>query len=521
MSLGCFGISRMKKFASFGLIILSFSMFSQDLSKSYRTIKTDLGRLYNGDTISVKTYSFNYSFFDKEIDTTNHVVYFTVREKDGSGKFYKNNGFQYAMNIKNDSIIWANDVRKFDIAMLKDQLMISSDVATSKFNKFTGLEQFQHTGKLVYMDTKSKVGLTYLAPAKGMPKVDMKAVDIDDGDVKFVTKIPSEFDWVEAIKANDSMLLITSSGIHGINLRTGAKWSVDDVTGERNKQKLVQSIINTNAFRVKQSSFFESEFDDVTTQICSNMLIDGDDVYFASKNNLYCIDINDGKVNWKTDLSKYPTSKSALFTMNGKIYLLNLGVANFKENQIVYGAPYLLQVEMASGEVNFQNPLPMFAYPVDFIINTDLVLAGKNNLYFINLNDGKFFNEIDVNELRYGNFVEFVSGNEYYVEKEGYFVPLNFINDNVIYFRSTHGKVYGVEGGRIQYEYHESELYKLDKGFGTFKLIKQKFKTYVLNGNFELVAVLDMEDLGTVIGDKLYYFSGRKMHILHGSDFRK
>lgn len=511
----------MKKFTFFGLIVLSFSLASQDLSKSYKTLKTELGNLYNGDTITVKTFSFNYSIYDKEIDTINKVVYFTVREKDASGKFYKNNGFQFALNVTNDSIIWINDVRKFDISLLKDHLMIASDVSTSKFNKVTGLEQFQHSGRLSYIDEKNKIGLAYLAPAKGMTKTDLKAVDINDGEVKFVAKIPSEHDWVEAKKANDSILLITASGIHGIHLNSGAKWSVDDVTGEKNKQKLVQSIINPNAFRVNNRSFLESELDDVLTQMCSNLLIEGDAVYFATKNNLYSINIADGKVNWKADLSKYPTSKSALFMKNGKLYLLNLGVANFKENQIVYGAPYLLQAEVESGVVNFQNPLPMFAYPVDFAISNDLVLAGKNNLYFINLNDGKFFNEIDVNELRYGNFIEFANGNDYYVEKEGYFVPLNFINDNVIYFRSSHGKVYGVEGGRIQYEYHESELYKLDKPFGSFKLIKQKFKTYVLNANFELVAVLDMEDLGTVVGEKLYYFSGRKLHVLQASNFRK
>jgi len=258
----------------------------------------------------------------------------------------------------------------------------------------------------------------------------------------------------------------------------------------------------------------------VLTKICSNILLDGEDIYFAAKNNLYCLDL-DGKLNWKTDLSKYPTSKSALFIQNGKVFMLNLGVANFKENQIVYGAPFLLQVEAASGELNFQNPLPMFSYPVDFLISNDLVLAGKNNLYFINLSDGKFFNEIDVNELRYGNFQEFVSGNDYYVEKEGFFVPLNFINDNVIYFRSSHGKVYGVESGRIQYEYHESELYKFDRSFAGLKLIKQKFKTYVLNANFELVAVLDMEDPATVIENKLYFFSGRKLYVVSASDLRK
>jgi len=511
-----------KKSAFIAFLFIAFSALGQDLRNSFNVTRTDLGQLYDGTQISVKTFSFNYSIYDKQIDTSRKSIYFTVREKDASGKFYRNNGYQFAFDTNKDSILWVNDVRKFDIADKMDELlMISSDVSTSKFNKNTGLELYQHQTKIVYSDPKSKIGLTYSIPTKPDEKKVLKGVNLENGNTLFTTSIPNDFDWAEAVKANDSILLISSSGLYGLNIRSGATWSVTDVTGEKNKQKLIQSIINPNAFRVQQSSFYETSAEDVVTQICSNILTEGEYVYFAGKNNLYCVSYSTGKVNWTLDLTKYPVSKSALFITGGKLFMLNLGVANFKVNQIVYGAPFLMQVDPATGTMNYNNPLPMFAYPIDFQIGADLVLAGKNNLYFINLNDGKFFNEIDVNELRYGNFTEFVSGNDYYVEKETYFVPLNFINDNVVYFRSSHGKVYGVEGGRIQYEYHESELYKYDTKFKGFKLIKQKFKTYVLNANFELVGVLDMEDNGTIANDKLYFFSGRRLHVLTTSNFKK
>lgn len=512
----------MRRTGSIALLFIALTTHAQDLSKSYRVLTTDLGQLYDGSQITVKTYSFNYSIYDKQIDTVRKNIYFTVREKDASGKFFKNNGYQFALDIKKDTIAWVNDVRKFDIADdMHDNLIISSDVNTSKFNKNTGLEQYQHSTRLVYTDEKNKMGLTYSIPVKPTDKKVLRGVNVEDGKETYTTSIPSDFDWVEAVKANDSMLLISASGLYGLNIRTGVTWSVEDVTGEKNKQKLIQSIMNPNAFRVRQNSYLSSPAEDVITQICSNILIDGGNVFFAGRNYLFSVDFISGKVNWKMDISKFTVSKSALFIQNGKLFMLNLGVANFKENQIVYGAPFLLQADMATGTMIFNNPLPMFAYPVDFQIGNDLVLAGRNNLYFINLSDGKFFNEIDVNELRYGNFGEFVSGNDYYVEKEGYFVPLNFINDNVVYFHSSHGKVYGVEGGRIQYEYHESELYKYDTKFNGFKLIEQKFKTYVLNQNFELVAVLDMEDPATITKDKLYFFSGRRLHILTTANFKK
>jgi hypothetical protein len=511
----------MRILAITGFVFMASFLVSQDLLKAFRVVNTDLGQLYDGSQITAKTFSFNYSVYDQLRDTAHDCIYFTVREKDGSGKFYRNNGYQFAWDTKKDTVKWINDVRKFDIANGTDHLMISSDVNTSKFNKNTGLEQFQHSSKIVYVDEKYKIGLSYSIPVKPTDKKVLKGVNIETGAQVFTTDVPIDFDWAEAVKANDSILLISSSGLYGVNIHTGKTWSVSDVTGEKNAKKLIQSIMNPNAFRVKQPSYLESPAEDVITQICSNILMDGQNVFFAGKNRLYSIEASSGKVNWELDLSKYSVSKSALFIKDGKLFMLNLGVANFKENQIVYGAPFLLQADMNTGTLNYNNPLPMFSYPVDYQIGSDLVLAGKNNLYFINLSDGKFFNEIDVNELRYGNFAEFVNGNDFYVEKEGYFVPLNFINDNVVYFHSSHGKVYGIEGGRIQYEFHESELYRFDAKFSGFRLIKQKFKTYVLNHNFELVGVLDMEDNSIIAGDKLYFFSGRQLHILTAANFKK
>ncbi|MGE0566440.1 MAG: hypothetical protein AB7O73_00710, partial [Bacteroidia bacterium] len=434
--------------------------------------------------------------------------------------FFKNNGYQFAYSCKGDSFLWINDVRKFDILPLNSHLLISSDVSTSWFNEENGLERHTHSKKLVYADEVTLTGLYYETAEKGKQKSKLTACNLENGTVKFSVEVPLEFDWTEVLKVNDSILLIAASGLHGLNLNSGKIWSISDVTGENNTQKLIQSIINPNAFRVKQSSFLSSEKENVITQICSNILRHEDKIYFAGKTNLFCLSIN-GELNWKVDLGANPTSKSALFVNNGKLYMLNLGVANFKEIQVVYGSPFFMQLDLDSGKVLFNHTLPMFAYPVDFKITaTDLVLAGKNNLYLIDLKDGRFYNEIDVNELRYGNFQEFVNGDQYYVEMEGYFVPLNFINDNAIYFHSDHGKVYGVEGGRIQYEYHESELYKFDKKFKGYKLIRQKFKTYVLNSNFELVAVLDTDVPATVVKDKLLYFHGVRLNVLSDENFK-
>ncbi|MBK6523244.1 MAG: hypothetical protein IPG08_13495 [Sphingobacteriaceae bacterium] len=183
----------MIKWVLIGFLFIASSAIGQDFTNSFHVMRTDLGQLYDGSQISVKTYSFNYSVYDKQIDTARKSIYFTVREKDASGKFYRNNGYQFAFDTNKDTVLWVNDVRKFDIADNMDELlMISSDVSTSKFNKNTGLEQFQHQTKLVFVDPKHKMGLTYSIPAKPEEKKILKGVSLENGN----TLLPQIFQMI-------------------------------------------------------------------------------------------------------------------------------------------------------------------------------------------------------------------------------------------------------------------------------------------------------------------------------------
>ena len=95
----------MKKRAFISFWLIASSAIGQNLSNSYQVMRTDLGQLYDGSQISVKTYSFNYSIYDKQVDSTRKSIYFTVREKDASGKFYRNNGYQFAFDTNKDTIL--------------------------------------------------------------------------------------------------------------------------------------------------------------------------------------------------------------------------------------------------------------------------------------------------------------------------------------------------------------------------------------------------------------------------------
>ncbi|MGE0567274.1 MAG: hypothetical protein AB7O73_04940, partial [Bacteroidia bacterium] len=67
------------------------NLSSQVIKNAYKETSIKYGKMYNDSIISVKSYSFSYLDYQQKVDTTKELVYFTIREQDGSGKFFKNN----------------------------------------------------------------------------------------------------------------------------------------------------------------------------------------------------------------------------------------------------------------------------------------------------------------------------------------------------------------------------------------------------------------------------------------------
>lgn len=235
----------MKQLLFYINVLFSISIYAQDVKTSYKYDSLLIGKFYNQAELYSKTVGFNFPVYHTYYDSLNSNLYITVREKDGSGKFYKNNGYQYALNISSDSILWVNDVRKFDVLPIQNHLIISSDVSSARFNKTTGQEVTQYGGKMIYADAASNTGfIIQNASDKSAEESSVKLVGLENAQPVSEHKLPVVYDLVEFKKWGDSLLLISASGIHGINVYTGAKWSVSDANGEKVKDNLFnQSLI--------------------------------------------------------------------------------------------------------------------------------------------------------------------------------------------------------------------------------------------------------------------------------------
>ncbi|MDO9001762.1 MAG: hypothetical protein Q7W45_18490 [Bacteroidota bacterium] len=495
---------------------LTFLGLAQTEMNYYKSYTADIGISATSiKTLTAKTFSLSAPIYDYQSDTTSNQLIFSTRRKDPSGRLYVNKGFIAGLNCSSDSINWLYESLRFDLSLTDDFLLFSNETKTSRYDKKHGFEVYDFTDRIVYTLPKNNTGLTYQNPKDVN---ELSCVSLLNGDVFWKALIPRKENWMDVKYLNDTTLIIAANGVHAININRGLIWSHNLNTAEKNQKTLVYSVINnTNVEKITESYKTTTE-DNLLSQLGSNILIDGDVIYFAGKEKAIAIKTN-GEVLWELDLKTLPISKMILTKSGSAVTLINLGLSLFKDHYVLYGKPFVMNIDAATGKINSQSKYTSSENLIDFLSQKNsYLLADKKNIIQTNSNNESFETIIPLNDHRYGRFLEFINGDEYYVEKEGYYVPLNFINDNVVYFKTENNKVYGVDKVDVQYEYHFTELFKRDKVFKGKTVIFNYKKTYVINKNFELLATINLVEKSILMGNKLYFLGGNILSILDLND---
>lgn len=486
---------------------LSVFLTAQSLNY-YKSFNTVIGAsAISINTLSAKTYSFSHPVYKILSDTISGNFYVSTRQKDASGKSYTNKGFH--LILKNgDSACCVLEDSKLDLNLAGEYYIISNDLRSARINNAFGYEQFEYPAKIFYT-IENNTAFTY-NPAfiiEGKPVV--SNIRLSDGSVVWSAPIPNSDDWNSISEINDSNFIIAASGLHAVNATRGLLWSHSLNTSDKKVSSFTYSSFSSITF----SKWFPEVYavnSDLITQITSNCLISDSLIYIAGKNKMLAVN-KTGKVRWEKDLSKYPMSNCLLIEQDENILLVNNGIARYKDNLIQYGKPFILMLNKVNGnETSKQFTLNTIA---DVSQNNGAVLiAHKNEV--LQISKGIIKSAVVLDEKKFGNFLEFVNGDEFYVEKEGFYVPLNFINDNVIYFRTDHGKVFGVNSTGVEYEYHFTELFKFNLKVGNKKLISQQNTSLLISGNNELLHTFNKGEKTGVLNHKIYFIEENLLHVV-------
>ena len=469
------------------------------------------------NTIVAKTFNFNYPVYNYKLDTLTNQLIFSARQRgDAGGSLYLSRGFFGAISCPHDSINWVNESSLFDLNITGNNLLVSNDVKTVKYNKIHGYDEIRYDARIIHTSSKYNRGLMYSKTEEDV----VNCVSLAAGNITWSCTIPKNEDWVDTKQLNDSVLLIAANGLHAVNMKTGLQWSYPLSTSTKTNRSLIYSAAKYLTIQKISSVIKTSKEENLVTQIASNILKDESMVYFASKEKLIAV-THAGKLVWQVDLKTYPVSKMFISKTDSTLILLNFGLATHSNNFVTWGKPFIITIDPATGRIMNQFDLSNIENLVDFVMtDKSVVFASKDGIQEAKPGSTSLKTVIALSEHKYGEFVEFINGSEYYIIKEGYFVPLNFINDNLIYFKTDNNKIYGIEGDNLLYEYHFTELFKLDKKLKDKTILINEDKTLIISNNFELLFTLNTTARSLVTKDRIYFVDQQKIHVLNVKDLK-
>lgn len=499
------------------LFVIPGSTFAQLIAESVSTGTSIIGlSAISVNSITAKTLTFEYPLYNYVLDSLSNYVFVSGKQKDEQVNQVMSRNFFAALNPKNDSIKWLNESSLYNLEISATNLLVSNDKRTMRFNKLLGFDEISYGSKIIYTVPRLQLGLKY----DNNNNQNLQGVDLRSGLVKWTCSLTGVEDWVDIKEVGDTMLLIAANGLHAIHVKKGLLWSEAFSTSIVTNKALVHSLAKYNSISKTSHVIHTAEDENRVTQLASNILIDNKQVFIASRDKLVATDLS-GKTLWTLDLKSYPISKMLLTKADSSLILVNFGLAMHSDKFINWGKPFVLRINLSNGSILNQYDLSKISNLADYTqTKKSLVFAGKDELLAATPGENELKTILALQENKYGRFVEFIDGDKYYIFKEGYCVPLNFINDNLVYFRTDNDKIYGVEGDYIEYEYHYNELYNLVCKFDGNTLLQGEEKTIITSSNFELLFSFDLVS-NTIVGkDKLYFIGEKQIHIVDKKELK-
>jgi len=499
-------------------VAFSLKLFSQMQVESIKITTTQVGvSAISVNSLVARTFNLSYPLYDYKTDTLTKQLFFSARQRgESSSSNYLSRGFFGDLSAVTDSIRWVNESSLYDIKVSGTNLLLSNELKSVRYNKLHGYDEIKYDSKIFFTIPKYNRGLMYDRTQENV----LHCVNLALGSTTWSCSIPKSENWVDTGYLNDSTLLIAAGGLHAVNPKSGLLWSFPLSTSVRTNRSFIYSNAKYTTIQQISSVIKTSSDDNLVTQIASNILKDDKLIYFASKEKLIAV-THAGVLAWQLDLKNYPTSKMLISRTDSSLILANFGLATHSNNFVTWGKPFIITIDPASGRIITQFDLSNIENLADFV-KTDkaLIFASKDAVQEAKPGSTELKTLLSLSAHKYGEFVEFINGDEYYILKEGYFVPLNFINDHVNYFRADNNKIYGIEGDELKYEYHYTELFKLDKKYKDKTILHNEQKTLITNNIFELLFTINLPDKNIILNNKMYFMSNYKIYMLNIDDLK-
>ncbi len=330
------------------------------------------------------------------VDPATQYVVLELRQKSASGKkrYAKNKIFVY--DIYGDSLVWYSEFywKESRVFPIDGGLLEISDSKTKCRDIRNGQVRWTIEGSVFYTNRTHNFALSYPYNYWGESKT-LNAISLSDGEILWKRKIDPSNGFSEPVLINDSIMCISASGIHTLNLNNQGKgWSLK---GKTYSQDLTPIIV-ASVLSIGLSVFTGFAFYPITVNtykhinLSSNVWIDDSSFYYADSKQVSKISQSTGNRIWTTKLPNNYTSSSTLFMEENRLFLINMGYSKGLQSKETNGQTYIASYDIESGKpYYFERFGDKGEYVLDFLTggNNELILLFENKIYVFDKHSGK------------------------------------------------------------------------------------------------------------------------------------
>lgn len=434
----------MKSIISFFLVSYSTIAICQNLSEVAVNKNVVVGKvLATNSALTATQFVFNERIHDFHVDKKNSTFNVQLRGKRKDEYLVsKGNILQY--DFQHSSSLWIKEIfygPYLDIIYFDTDVFLFNGVKSNLLNNNTGEVQYAIKKIVNLINYKLGIAIAY-RNGSNTYKNTLYGINVENGEELWEREINKDYNWNSYEYLNDTTLLIASSGLHTLNLKTGEGWSYQTETGRNDFIGKPGTSVAGRYFNTLEGVFFNSsKF--VVGEVASNVVKDQNAYYLASINELAKIDKYSGKTIWTIPYSRKSASKSNIYLYDNLLLVVNMGHASLVGKSSEYGNTYIGAFDTHSGAqvyINFINSTDKVILGSTFI-NKELILLFEDSIAKYNPSNGQLLATSSVNIASnkvYAN--NFADNNIFTLMDANKYVQLNTI-DTLDFCIRTHEKV--------------------------------------------------------------------------------
>jgi len=485
-----------------------------------------------GKELKGMVYEFEERIDNFHLDSIRNTAVVQLRGLTKRKKKPRDIGALLFLDFTNDSIVWQ---RKLPYEVIEIQCDRNIIFKHKKHNNKTYLldpasgsvtKELAHD---VFYISEDNIGLGY----KKIPsnKTDsLYGIDMNANSILWSRKINRKFGINEIFPFNDSTVLLSASGLHTVNLNNGQGWSMDAVTGKEVKSTATYVGIGL-AFGVIGVSVMaaidgmdDREGKNMQVRLYgmeSNILLDGEFIYYASKDEVFKVD-RKGDLIWKKDVRgnrnefKERNSRSFISLQGDDLLVIGRGVAFSPKKQIKHGTPRFSSYDKHTGECksNFLLKRIVNGPVLDYKSNNNSIgLLTRDTLMEVMSNNN--VKRLSLSFKKKGRAIGFLENNQFIAVEDSILVKISDVYPENYHVLTSKGIVYRIDEN-LEIQEHKNKLnyWSVVGQFQSYTVLSLPDTILIINEYGKKIATFSNVSNSCISKNMLYLSEGNKLKVI-------